>query len=1173
MFSISLLARPPTIRHITYYFSDIDHVSPVVDTPSLSLLEPCNKVEPFSDQWENDGSSGIEYCFPDSTNTKALIGSVTSCSKNGGYINETTYFSLDDVCEGFEPYKGDWVQAQYYINPTTWSSQACYVKPLRYKRVDKVKISTFLGTMGVIDGTIFFTMDSLRLPENYMPRKDDLVSVVVVESTQSCYMWRALCMAPIDENGISGPSGICTDEPIEAVLMRNKGGLEVSRMTHFGPVKQGESKDMVILIENKGNVTHKLLSCKLAGLEKGSQFKVELQDKDKLASSAMEKKMVEPKRNPTQPVQLKGVLPYQSLGNTTKAHSVTWPNTAFCIGYGPMYLANTFMTHQFPLAMCPLVPAPLGYCMPHMPLQVISPFHSTSYTGGRGIQMKDADLMTTNRYSPLQDQSGVSNVKESQNDVEQELTSVRSNDQDIVIPPGGAISLIITCEAKNLGRCKELLLLCFMDFIIGRYLEVNIVSEEECLIAATSPYHPVKYKLEQDLQPEQYKQVVTVHSTKRLLRRQLTSFLPHYPVPQKMRVCVESKTDVLVVEPSLAEPLNMSNYQKRFSALLWLEEIQAEMEINEFKMTGVIFKKNGNLLVLEVPGLAEGRPSVYIGDKVILKYPGYSSVAVEYSGLVTEIHEEEISLSFNSQFQETYDGEPMDVEYTLNRTTSRRCHFAVQQAPYLGETVLFPDKLLLQSPQVFSTWNESVDEVVDSDSNKQYGKVEDIPSKEAQHKNVEEKTIFSISDMVSVGTQTKKGRASGTRVSKKKECKFFNPMLNDHQKLAVKRILSGECRPIPYILFGPPGTGKTMTIIEAVLQIHYTLPGSRILACTPSNGAADLLCLRLHESNVLQPGDMVRVNATYRMEESVSDIVKMYSRNGENISQASRFRIIICTCSTAGLFCQIGIRIGHFTHVFVDEAGQATEPECLIPLVMVSEENGQVCMCILFQVTKLVKNYRSHAVLLNLPSELFYDKELKVCGDESVVNALCKWEKLPTKEFPIICHGLRGNEIREGNNPSWFNPAEAVQVMRYCCLLAKHGTEQVSVSDIGVIAPYKKQVEKIRILLRSVDLPEIKVGSVEEFQGQEYLVIIISTVRSSENKLDEDMRYVLGFLSNPKRFNVAITRPKALLIIVGNPHILVKDPCFSAFLEYCIVNGAYVGCNLPLELESLQRLD
>ncbi|XP_048449871.1 RNA helicase Mov10l1-like, partial [Rhincodon typus] len=108
-------------------------------------------------------------------------------------------------------------------------------------------------------------------------------------------------------------------------------------------------------------------------------------------------------------------------------------------------------------------------------------------------------------------------------------------------------------------------------------------------------------------------------------------------------------------------------------------------------------------------------------------------------------------------------------------------------------------------------------------------------------------------------------------------------------------------------------------------------------------------------------------------------------------------------------------------------------------------------------VTKLVNNYRSHSSLLALPSKLFYHEELKMCSDQSVVSKFCNWEKLPRKGFPIIFHGLRGNEMREGSNPSWFNPKEAVQVMRYCCLLAKHCTNPVKPSEIGVIAPYQKQ--------------------------------------------------------------------------------------------------------------------
>lgn len=133
---------------------------------------------------------------------------------------------------------------------------------------------------------------------------------------------------------------------------------------------------------------------------------------------------------------------------------------------------------------------------------------------------------------------------------------------------------------------------------------------------------------------------------------------------------------------------------------------------------------------------------------------------------------------------------------------------------------------------------------------------------------------------------------------------FFNPDLNPSQREAVKRILAGECRPLPYVLFGPPGTGKTITLIETILQVllhstfgprsvlkkytptvafnpmssrscvrdldrqvYHFLPNSRVLVCTPSNSAADLICLRLHQSGFLHAASLARVNASCRQEE------------------------------------------------------------------------------------------------------------------------------------------------------------------------------------------------------------------------------------------------------------------------------------------------------------------
>ncbi|GJN09010.1 hypothetical protein PR202_ga26976 [Eleusine coracana subsp. coracana] len=209
---------------------------------------------------------------------------------------------------------------------------------------------------------------------------------------------------------------------------------------------------------------------------------------------------------------------------------------------------------------------------------------------------------------------------------------------------------------------------------------------------------------------------------------------------------------------------------------------------------------------------------------------------------------------------------------------------------------------------------------------------------------------------------------------------------------------------------------------------------------------------------------------------------------------------------------------------FLDEAGQASEPEAMIPLsglrgrdtvvVLAGDPNqlGPVVHCrqaekdglaksylerLLYEfepyetrnpnyVTKLVKNYRCHPAILHLPSELFYEGELIACKEDKVSSEY-DCIGLPNKYFPVLFFGIQGCDEREGNNPSWFN--------------------RIEVSKVG--------------------------------QERE-VIIIISTVRSTVKHNEFDKFFNLGFLSNQKRFNVAITRAKSLLIIVGNPHIVTK---------------------------------
>ena len=134
--------------------------------------------------------------------------------------------------------------------------------------------------------------------------------------------------------------------------------------------------------------------------------------------------------------------------------------------------------------------------------------------------------------------------------------------------------------------------------------------------------------------------------------------------------------------------------------------------------------------------------------------------------------------------------------------------------------------------------------------------------------------------------------------------------------------------------------------MEAIVQVFLLCPRSRILVATPSNSSADLIAERLHYSNVLQPGDMIRLNAFSRSVDAMPEVIQPYCYTSDNLQLAVRHRIVIATCATAGTMYALGLKHGHFTHVFIDEAGQATEPESLVPigLLRCDSKPGQIIL-------------------------------------------------------------------------------------------------------------------------------------------------------------------------------------------------------------------------------------
>ena len=359
-----------------------------------------------------------------------------------------------------------------------------------------------------------------------------------------------------------------------------------------------------------------------------------------------------------------------------------------------------------------------------------------------------------------------------------------------------------------------------------------------------------------------------------------------------------------------------------------------------------------------------------------------------------------------------------------------------------------------------------------------------------------------------------------------------------------------------------------MTLVESILQTllaQGSNPNTKVLIVAPSNSAVDVVVERLSEH--VRPCDMFRLMAFSRDKASVPEKILEYTKYNEEENCFSapdpitikEYKIVAATISYAGRLPNNGI-VDHFTHVFVDEAGHSVESETLGCLAQVTTQRLENPPAIVLagdpkqlgpiirsdiakkfgleksmlerlsemepyarredvdvlgnhydkrMITKLIHNYRSHPTILDLPNKEFYDGDLIAAADITRSHRFVGWEHLPTpNKFPIIFHGVEGEDMREANSPSWFNPDEAQFVKMYVDLLINETRKnKCKAEDIGIITPYHRQVQKIRKLLDAHGHFGCKVGSVEEFQGSEKPVIIISTVRSTVDHISFDQKH------------------------------------------------------------------
>ena len=454
------------------------------------------------------------------------------------------------------------------------------------------------------------------------------------------------------------------------------------------------------------------------------------------------------------------------------------------------------------------------------------------------------------------------------------------------------------------------------------------------------------------------------------------------------------------------------------------------------------------------------------------------------------------------------------------------------------------------------------------------------------------------------------------------------PDLNFSQVLACQKIASAEDMAVVH---GPPGTGKTTTLIAAIEQA--VIAQQRILVCAPSNAAVDLLVEKLVDRGIatLRLGHPARVEEkilnqtldaklafhdSYRdlkklrkETESYLQLAKQYKRNfgpeeraqrklmyqevsrireaAEQLEEYIRTDIYQKTQVFASTLVGAGsnyLKGMVFDLVFIDEAAQGLEAatwipilkakkvvfagdHCQLPPTIKSQEAARQGLSItLFEkiiqrhpaaAQMLQVQYRMPEVVMGFSNGQFYGGQLEA-AENTIHHAFGEEEAV--LEW-VDTAGSGYSEQSEAESLSTFNPEEAKFACQYLndtILRIGFGLFKEKGWTIGLIAPYSAQVRRLRhLIFDTYDYPNLRafsdlitIDTVDGFQGQERDLMLLSMTRSNE-------RGEIGFLSDKRRMNVALTRAKRKLIVIGDSSTLAQHDFFDALLRYVEEKGSY----------------